>query len=157
MSTKCAFSSLASFECIAIIAHLFLKTDEPSKSIFRSRNQSSRRRDYRHLSLSPLFRSKGKELRFILVFLEVGIGCISAHRPTGERPPEMGPVSETEPGLNGAPRVAAGASRPSYLGLLEARVLRCRFERQRDTRPFVPRLPGTATLREFRVGWMRGR
>lgn len=78
MKTNCAFLSLASSECVAVIAHLFLRMDEPSKGLFRPRNQSSRRRDYCHLSLSLLFRSKCKELRFILECLEVGIVCISA-------------------------------------------------------------------------------
>ncbi|TNN65605.1 hypothetical protein EYF80_024134 [Liparis tanakae] len=61
---------------------------------------------------------------------------------------EGGGISETEAGLNEAPRVAAGAGRMSYLGPSEARVLRRRFEQQRDTLALLS--PGTLALREFR-------
>ena len=91
---------------------------------------------------------------FHLGISEVGISCISTHQPTGVR--------------LSASRDGGHTSRQSQIeralewqlepvgcriwGLLEARVLRCRFELQRDTCSFVHWLAEMVTLQEFRVG-----
>lgn len=145
--------------CFLITAILFPKVDASSKSHFipLSGVQNQSRWRCNHWSSLSL-KSWGQGAVFHLWYFWSGNQlhfCASAHRREAKCCARWGQSQRQSRDWTG-PRVAAGASRLSYLGLLEARVLRCRFEQRWDTCSFVPWLPGMLTLREFRVGWMRG-
>lgn len=63
--------------------------------------------------------------------------CTSAHRREAKCCERRGQSPRQSEDWTG-PWVAAGSGRLSYLGLLEARVLRCRFEPQGDTCSLSP-------------------